>query len=516
MRAISRDTLIALVLGVILLGSLPWLLHPWFDLTNDAAMYVLTARSLANGEGYTMLGMPFAIRPPGFSALIAPILAARGTDFLALNAFVSLCGAVAVYLLFVLERPRLGAVLASLVALGIWLNPGFRRFSNQVMSDVPGLAALLGCLCLERWAARRPCLRRELLLGLCIGLATWVRVMNALLVPALVVSRLARGRSPDDGWGRFVLRRVAPAAVVATLTWLPWPVRNALHPAPAPADQTLLYSYATALWHRDPGDPSSPRLDLDEFAARAEIVPASVAGALGTRLSDAEPGPLELGFAALLVAGGIVALARRREPSDFVALGALLVLCGYFAFDPRMLLPVYVLLLPAALFSLREGLGARVGPVLGRAAAAALALALLAVDFEPRRGWEEVRSWHERFQELSVALEEKLAPDARVGAALGWYYAVFMERPVWSLHFAILRQGDLPKAVEQTIDAYDLDAVIVSPYLPEEHALTEYLRACYGVPRRQGVPALVKVRPSGTPGRCPHSPRAREPAPNGP
>src|SRR3990172_11522976 len=127
MRGIRRDTLVALVLAAILLGSLPYLVHPWFDLLHDAAMYVLTARSLASGEGYMMLGMPFAVRPPGFPALIAPILAVWGTDFLALNAFVSACGAIAVFLLFVLERPRLGALLASLVAMGIWLNPAFRR-----------------------------------------------------------------------------------------------------------------------------------------------------------------------------------------------------------------------------------------------------------------------------------------------------------------------------------------------------------------------------------------------------
>jgi hypothetical protein len=83
------------------------------------------------GEGYSLVGVPFAIRPPGFAALIAPILALRGTDFFALNLFVALCGAVAVFLLFVLERPRLGTLLASFVAIAICSTPTSGAFRTR-------------------------------------------------------------------------------------------------------------------------------------------------------------------------------------------------------------------------------------------------------------------------------------------------------------------------------------------------------------------------------------------------
>ena len=82
--------LLALTVG--LLASLAWFVHPWYDPTNDGAMYILAGRSLAAGEGYSMLGEPFRIRPPGFAVMIAPILALRGTDFFALNLLVSLFG----------------------------------------------------------------------------------------------------------------------------------------------------------------------------------------------------------------------------------------------------------------------------------------------------------------------------------------------------------------------------------------------------------------------------------------
>ena len=68
-------------LAFLLVASLFWLVHPWYeatDETNDASIYLLTAKALAAGEGYSYLGAPFTIRPPGFSALIAPWIAARG------------------------------------------------------------------------------------------------------------------------------------------------------------------------------------------------------------------------------------------------------------------------------------------------------------------------------------------------------------------------------------------------------------------------------------------------------
>src|SRR5829696_7692856 len=75
--------------------SLLWLVHPWYEAssgngsgTNDASMYILCAKSLLAGEGYTYLERPFTVRPPGFSLLIAPLIAWRGLDFHALNLLV--------------------------------------------------------------------------------------------------------------------------------------------------------------------------------------------------------------------------------------------------------------------------------------------------------------------------------------------------------------------------------------------------------------------------------------------
>ena len=95
-----------------LLLSLGFLVHPWYVPIADAAMYIATARSLVAGEGYTLLGEPFIIRPPGFSLLLAPLVFWRGTDFFAMNLLVAMSGAVAVAFLYSLIRERLGWALA--------------------------------------------------------------------------------------------------------------------------------------------------------------------------------------------------------------------------------------------------------------------------------------------------------------------------------------------------------------------------------------------------------------------
>ena len=114
-----------------LLASLPWLVHPWYDASNDGSMYLVTARALAAGEGYSYLGEPFRVRPPGFSLLLAPLLATRGTDFAAVNLYVSFWGVAAVALLFVHLRSRVGAALAALIAVAVWLSPTFRALCSQ-------------------------------------------------------------------------------------------------------------------------------------------------------------------------------------------------------------------------------------------------------------------------------------------------------------------------------------------------------------------------------------------------
>jgi hypothetical protein len=186
--------------------------------------------------------VPFTIRPPGFALLIAPLLALRGVDFGLLNASAGLWSVACATLLYVYAQPRLGHALALALACAVWLNPAFRHFSNQIMSDVPGTALLFGCLLVERWADRAPSAKRDALLGACIAAAAYVRTVDVLLVPAIVCARalrhaLAHGRG---GWPAFVRGRVLVVTLVPVLLLAPWSVRNALVRPDPPVDHNFL------------------------------------------------------------------------------------------------------------------------------------------------------------------------------------------------------------------------------------------------------------------------------------
>jgi hypothetical protein len=483
----------------VVLASLPWSVHPWYDPTNDGSMYIATARALAAGEGYAFNGIPFLVRPPGFSALLAPLVAWRGTDFLALNVAVSLTGALGILLFHFLLRPRLGLVLATLVPLVLWFNPGYQRLCNQVMSDVPGFAALIAGLLLARRIERRPGARGRFALGLALGAGALLRSGNLLLVPALLaawgVRELAGG--VRLGW-RTTARHAAALVLGTVLVLAPWGVRNRVVAPPPPADQTLLYSYSSGMWHRDMGDPRSPRVPIGEVAARFPVQAAKSAHTLGTRMEESAPRPWTPWVAGVLVGALLVSALRRRGAEELFALGTLVVVAVYVGYAGRLLLPVYAFALVALVELVRSGVTRTLsggGTRVGVAAGALLALAVLLLDWAPRARWDEIRALHRAYAETARQVRAALPVDARLGAYRGWHHAVYLERPVYSFEQACERAGSVA-ACEAIIDAYRLDTVLLTPLgLPAPVARAERELAGYLVRRHGGRDVgLVRVR----------------------
>jgi len=482
----------------LLVVSLPFFVHPWYDRTNDGSLYIITGRAIAAGEGYTYLGAPFLVRPPGFATLVALFGGGKtGTDFAGLNWFVSLCGGLGVALLHLQLRRHLGWLPALGTSAAVWLNPGYQRLCNQVMSDVPGLALFLACLLLERWASRAPSWRRELLLGFSIGLSCYVRSIAILLVPAIVAARLlahALGRGERPGWPTFLARRVALVVAVAWITLLPWNVTQVRRAPPPPVDQTLNYSLSTAMWHRDSGDPSSPRYSAGEILRRIPERLSLAARVAGSRMQE------EAGSSGQLVAGSLmglcllVVLGRRRAADEIFACAVLAVTGLYFVFTDRLALPLFVFALAATVEVVRDVAAKLAGP---RAATAAVAVGLtllIAIDFAPRRDWQRIAASHRAFVEMAAAVEEAIEPEARLAAAQGFHYGVYLRRPVYNLMHAVRRAGR-PEAAEQVIDKYGIDTVVLSPLVPADMPLVPYFEERYG-PGRPAGPALVwRVRP---------------------
>ncbi|HEX6883456.1 MAG TPA: hypothetical protein VF530_08755 [Planctomycetota bacterium] len=484
------------VIGACLALGLAFGVHPWYDPTNDGSMYLITARALAAGEGYTYLGEPFVIRPPGFPALLAPLVALRGTDFHALNLFVSATGALGVVLFHLLLRPRLGLLLATLVPLVLWFNPGHQRMANQVMSDVPGWTLLVACLLLARqpWA-RTP--RGAFGLGLALGLAALVRSANVLLVPALVAYEGLQllPRAGRAGW-KGALRRCAALALGALLVSVPWSVRNQLVRPPPPAEQTTLYSYSTALLHTDLGDPASPRVTASEFLGRFPRQMSKSLHSLGTRLGDGAPAPHVLAVALLLLGALLVSAVRRRAPEDLWGLAMLGVVAFYFAYAGRLMLPLFALAIPAAVELARDLLARFLGARAGLLGAALLCLAWIAVDWAPRAGWKEIEGLHEAQVRLARQVNERLPPEARLGAYRAWHHSVYLERPVHGFEPALARAGNPGERVTiaRLVERHALDAILLGELgLPdsvarEERAFAAAVAAMYGGPQRGLVP----------------------------
>jgi 4-amino-4-deoxy-L-arabinose transferase-like glycosyltransferase len=500
-RGWSRADTVALAL-ILAFGaaSLVWLVHPWFDPLNDAAIYLLTAKSLAAGEGYSYLGTPFIARPPGFSVMIAPLLRSHDMDFLAVNRFVSAWGVLATILLFLVSRERLGAVLAAAFVLLLGLNPAWRATCNQAMSDVPGAAILLACLMLEARWRRAPSTAHDGMLGFAIGLAAYVRFGLVLLLPAILAQRTiawwragARGEARDP----HLLARLAVPTVVVALTLLPWQVRNARSRTDAPADQISHYSYSTAMWHTDPGDPGSPRCSVSELLARIPKRGLQALATYGGRIWRISRSTAEILLGGIALAIGLAVLLRENRTEGWFVAGTLALILVYFDFQRRLVLPLLILagppLLEAVVRAGRFLAGRRIGGAAMQALVAVPVLALAATDYVHQHKWKNMRADHRALQETCRELSAHLPPDARLAAPFGsWRYAVFLEQPVYTLYFAWARSGDM-SGPEALLDKYGIDRVLISSH-PQDSKFKAYFEGRYRIESRVRDVEVVRVR----------------------
>ena len=494
--------LLCLALAAAAVTSTAWLVHPWYDTTtgaNDTSVYVLCAQALLRGEGYSYLGHPFLLRPPGFSALLVPALAAFGLDFHALNLYVALWGVACVVLLAVFLRQRIGTALALGAALLAWTNPLFQTFCSRLMSDVPATAVLVLALLVERWAARRESWKRDVVLGVVIGLSAYLRSASVLILGAVACARIvARWTGAERrAWPRFAAQRLGPVILATLLVLLPWSIHAKRSEGEVLRDQTYSVSYSTFLFREERGDPASDLVSGGDLLRRVGRNVVHVAGSLGSRLRRAEheptsPADVAFGVASFLLA--LPALVRRRGAADFLLVFLLISYLGSPSFWLRHLLPVFLLLVPAGLDTL-AWLGSRLAPRARVNAVLAVLVCLLAAhDFEPRRGWAGIQERYERFVTGSAAIAAALPPDAVLAAPVGWHLSVHLQRPVFNLAPATAHEKRLD-AVEGVIDGHHVNTVVVADFAGGEQRLEQYLVRRHGPGQVVGEARLFRVRP---------------------
>lgn len=489
-----RDTIVLLAIIVCATTSLIWLVHPWFEASSDAAMYLACARSLLAGDGYTFLDEPFRVRPPGMSALLVPVLALRGLDFHALNLYVGLWGVACVALFFVWARTCVSTWVALALAAVLWFNPGFASFRNQLMSDVPGTALVFGCLLIERWCARKPSLRRDLVLALALGVSLYVRSIVVVLVAGIALARLVSARKDGTPLVRTFLARVVPLVALVALVQIPWTIRDATHAPALPVDQTALYEYSTGMWHADHGDPRSPRVPFAEVVARVPRHAEAALVALGSRVQQFETSAIDVTLGVLFVLALALQTWRRRGAAELFACGSILLVLPYFDFQGRLLLPALMVAWIAAA-QLLEEFGRRCFGARGQLVPLVAACALLVTDFHPRANWEDVRIENEVCSRWAARANVHLPTGARVAVPMeGWRWTIWLDRPVWTLFFGWNRRGG-PAGAETVIARHAVDVVLVTPFTQSDAAMRPWLVRRFELLHDDPECAVVRVRP---------------------
>ena len=196
----------------------------------DDAMYVLLAKSLANGHGYRWLnlpGTPAAIHfPPGYPVLlavlwwIAPAFPANIVLFKLANSLLAGLSAVGIAR-FVRSRLETSEWAAQSIALAAMLPVPMLSLATQVLSEPLFFVLVVSTLLLAERVLddSRARWQDALVLGLFAAGATLVRTNGVALVAAIAILLCMRRR----------LRDSAVATATAALVLMPWQLWVMLH-----------------------------------------------------------------------------------------------------------------------------------------------------------------------------------------------------------------------------------------------------------------------------------------------
>ena len=197
----------------------------------DAAFYLQTARSVADGHGYEVAGQATALWPPGYSFVLGAALWATPFGDVAMAGALNLVlGTATVALVGLLARRLLGPRSAVVAAALVAMFPSMIMFTGAILTETLCnflVVAMLAVLLWHPWRATDgsvvlPSIRRVALVGAIAGAAMLVRppiVASVLLLPvSWWLARAARRASAV----RVAVLVGAMCAVV-----LPWTVRNA-------------------------------------------------------------------------------------------------------------------------------------------------------------------------------------------------------------------------------------------------------------------------------------------------
>lgn len=215
------------------LGWVLWT-QPVPPILSDPEYYDATARSLARGDGYSVLvapegflpgGVPTAFWPPGYSFFLAPIYRVFGESLLAAEVANVVLGSLTVVLVYLIGLRLLGRGPALLAAGAAAVQPSLVIWTPVLFPDALSTFLFAAACVLVIYAVEdgRISLRRAVVIGAVVGVGALVRGQVVVLLAAAALWWWLSGVRPGVALRAGVVSLVAAAAVV-----LPWTVRNVI------------------------------------------------------------------------------------------------------------------------------------------------------------------------------------------------------------------------------------------------------------------------------------------------
>lgn len=207
-----------------------WTFDEKLSYTGDNTEFVILARSLAQGQGLSLISRPVPSPgskfPPGFPIMLAPVAAlfaldddTATADWIAMKWVVAVlfAGSMALFYLLISDQwARLPALVATALCL---TNPLLVDYGHQVMSELPYLFfSLLSLLLIERSMKRKEVRGNYWFYGALAAImwAYYVRSVGVVLVAAVIFYIVQQ---------RHYLKALV-TGVAAGLAALPWWLRN--------------------------------------------------------------------------------------------------------------------------------------------------------------------------------------------------------------------------------------------------------------------------------------------------
>ncbi len=197
-------------------------IHAHQPMAGDQGLYHELARSLANGQGFSLEGEASSDRSPGYPAFLALIYRFVSTDlftvFIIQSIISALCCGFVILLAMRLSNNRLTAILSGLM-MAFYLPMAL--LDTLLLTEVLFLPFTLLVIAFTEAAVRSHKLTYWVMAGLSTGLACYVRP-TAFVFPMMIIVVALFSRMPLK---KAIIGSIACFSV-AFIVLLPWMLRN--------------------------------------------------------------------------------------------------------------------------------------------------------------------------------------------------------------------------------------------------------------------------------------------------